>query len=374
MRYLLLCHSLGIGGTERQIINLARLLKNRNQEVTIAAFYNDKLSLNLLIEYKITFINLSKSGRYDLILFIIKYIISIKKIKPDVIYSFLSSPNILSLLSKLFYKKALIVWGVRSSKVDLYKYDWLAVWSYRIECWLSKFPDLIICNSYTGLEYSKSHGFPKEKMVVIHNGIDTEYFKPNTQSRSIIRNEWGIGDKVILIGLVARLDIIKDHPTFLKSASILINKRSDIRFICVGDGSQEYKFELHKYSQKLGLQNEIIWAGPRYDMNSVFNALDIVVSTSSGEGFSNTIAEAMACGVPCIVSNVGDSALIVNNKSHVFTPGNATELSDCIIMLINHLDPELKEQVRKSIINRFSEYKLVESTLKITYQLFNNKK
>jgi len=91
---------------------------------------------------------------------------------------------------------------------------------------------------------------------------------------------------------------MKDHPTFLRAAAMLARERPDVRFVCVGDGPENYKSEMHQLASVLGLDGRLIWAGSRQDMPAVCSALDIAASSSYGEGFSNTIAEAMACGVP----------------------------------------------------------------------------
>ena len=133
-------------------------------------------------------------------------------------------PNILTTCIKPIFPRARVVWGVRASNVDLDRYDWLSRLSYRIECLLSRFTDLTICNSRAGMEHAAAHGFPRERMTVIPNGIDTEHFKPDAAARERIRAEWGIAEKEMLIGLVARLDPMKDHPTFFHAAAMLARR------------------------------------------------------------------------------------------------------------------------------------------------------
>jgi len=365
MKTVLLCRALGVGGTERQLVVLAKGLHERGYTVVVVVFYANGVLEQELHENGIPVYDLRKSGRWDLLSFYIRTIWVIRKLKPGVIYGFLSTPNILGVLLRPIFPRIRIVWGVRSSIVDLSRYDRLSRLSYRVECWLSRFANLIICNSHAGLEYAAKHGFPRERMTVIPNGIDITRFKPDVAARERIRAEWGITENVILIGLVARLDPMKDFPTFLEAAAILAHERPDVRFVCVGDGPLLYQRELHQLANKLELDGQLIWVGLRQDMPAVFNALDIASSSSYGEGFSNTIAEAMACGVPCVVTDVGDSALIVDNTGEVVPPSRPEALCEGFRLMLKRLGPDLQNATRTSIVNRFTNDAMVVKTAEI---------
>ena len=364
MKILLLCRSLGVGGTERQIVILAQGLSRQGYEVAVAVFYADGSLEKELHESGIPVFDLRKSGRWDVLFFFLRVVRVVWKLKPDVVYGFLGTPNILTAFLKPLFPKTRMVWGIRASNVDLDRYDWLSRLSYRIECRLSRFANLIICNSRAGLVYAATNGFPKEKMTVIPNGIDTERFKPDAAARQRIRAAWGVAENEILIGLVARLDPIKDHPTFLRAAALLARERSDVRFVCVGDGPESYQAECHRLASELGLDGRLIWAGACHDMPAVCNALDIASSSSSyGEGFSNTIAEAMACGVPCVVTDVGDSALIVDGAGEIVPPAMPDALCEGFRVMLGRLGPDIREAARASIVDRFTDDVLTTNTV-----------
>jgi glycosyltransferase involved in cell wall biosynthesis len=369
MKILLLCRSLGIGGSERQLIILAKGLHQQGCEVTVAVFYAGEPLERELRESGIPIFDLRKSGRWDALLFFIRLVRLVWKFKPRVIYGFLCTPNILIVLLKPFFRKISMVWGVRASNIDLDRYDWMARLSYRIECRLSQFADLIICNSRAGLEYAATHGFPREKMVVIPNGIDTEYFKPATVARTRMRAEWAIAEDEMLIGLVARLDPMKDHPTFLRAAAMLAQVRFDVRFVCVGDGSDLYKSELRQLASEMGLDGRLVWVGALHEMPAVYSALDIGASSSCGEGFSNAIAEAMACGVPCVVTDVGDSGLIVDGTGICIAPVEPNLLYEGFQLLLKKLEPDLRDAARASIVNRFTSEVLIKNTVEVLCRL-----
>lgn len=203
-------------------------------------------------------------------------------------------------------------------------------------------------------------------MVVIPNGIDTEIFKPDAGSGTRIRAEWGIKEDEKVIGLVARLDPMKDHPTFLEAAAILVKERKDVRFVCVGDGPDLYKSRLRELSCKYGLETKLIWTGTRSDMPFVYNTLDIATSSSSyGEGFPNVIGEAMACGVPCVVTDVGDSGWIVGDTGIVLapkSPGSIVMGWNSLLSLDLTKMMSLKEKVRRRVIENMSVQKMVYNT------------
>ncbi len=363
MRILLLCRSLDVGGAERQLVILATGLHQKGHEVSVMVFYANGALENELHASGIPVIDLHKSGRWDVLPFFARAVRMVWKLKPGVIYGFLGSPNILTAFLKLIIRRAKIVWGVRSSNVDLDRYDWLSRLSYRMECWLSRFADLIICNSHAGMEYAAEHGFPRGRMTVIPNGIDTERFKPDEAAGARIRAEWGVAEHEILIGLVARLDPMKDHTTFLRAAAMLVQKRQDVRFVCVGDGPGLYKRELHQLAHKLGLDGRLIWAGARHDVPAICNAMDIAVSSSYSEGFSNTIAEAMACGVPCVVTDVGDSALIVGDLGVVIPPVMPDAMCEGFRLMLKRFEPDLPAATRASIVSRYTQETLATDTL-----------
>jgi len=327
-------------------------------------FYPNGALVKELHESGIPVFDLRKSGRWDVFPFLVRVLRAVWKLKPRVIYGFLVTPNILTVFLKPIFPSARVVWGVRASNVDLDRYDWLLRLSCRIECWLSRFADLIICNSLAGLEYAAACGFPRGRMTVIPNGIDTERFKTDAVARKRLRAEWGIAENEILIGLVARLDPMKDHPTFLRAAAMLIQERTDVRFVCVGEGVEPYKIELRRLASALGLDGRLIWAGARHDVQAVCNALDIASSSSYGEGFSNTIAEAMACGVPCVVTDVGDSASIVGSAGSVVPPSMPAALCEGFRLMLKRLGPDIQDAARASIVSRYTNNVLVTNTVK----------
>jgi glycosyltransferase involved in cell wall biosynthesis len=368
MKIVFLTRSFNYGGAERQLMVLAKALKRQGRDISVAVYYPSGPLQKEFESVGIPVVSLKKSGRWDVLAFLLRLTKIIWKQQPDILHSYLGTPNIITVLLKPLFPKTKIVWGVRASNMDLNQYDWLFKVSYWIESHLARFADLIIVNSNTGKAYAVKNGFPDEKIEVIHNGIDTDYFQPNIEAGAKVRAEWGVKKKEKLIGIVGRLDPMKDHKTFLRAAAELALVRDDVRFVCVGDGPPKYRHELHRLAEGLDLSNRLIWAGSRDDMPSVYNALDIASSSSSyGEGFPNVIGEAMSCGVPCVVTDVGDSALIVGQTGVVVPPKNPEAFVESwskLLSLSQSMKYELGLKARERISQKFSRQILVDHTMK----------
>ncbi len=365
-KIVFLIRSLNYGGSERQLATLVKALDKQYFDITVLCFYaGGSLSLDQeLKDSGIPIICLDKQGRWDLFGFFWRLVQHLQRIHPDVLHGYIGIPNLLTIFLKLFFPSTRMIWGIRSSNVDPDFYDWLGRLVFRLECLLSRFADLIIVNSYAGRAYYLNHGFPANKMTVIPNGIDIELFKPEQGARIKVRRSCGISQDTILIGLVGRLDIRKDHPTFLKAAALLFEERHNVRFVCVGSGSENYARKLYELADELGISDQVIWVKARADMSAIYNALDIVVSSSYTEGFSNVIGEAMSCGVPCVVTDVGDSAWIVGNTDVVVPPKNPEALKTAIKNLIETLGNNACDhtKIRQRIIDQFSVVQLALKT------------
>jgi glycosyltransferase involved in cell wall biosynthesis len=372
-----LIRSLDLGGAEKQLVTLAKALDIKGFDVTVLCFYANGPLETEFSGTKVKLLSLEKQGRWDIISFFRRLHQNIRYIQPNVLHSYLPDSNVIVIFLKPFFSTTKVVWGIRhsnwgipqsSTKRDKQIAKWDGGWNFSLylERKLSHFADLIIANSYTGQKYHLSKHFPAEKMIVIPNGIDIEHFHPDPELGVSIRQEWGVSVNTILIGLIGRLAPMKDHPTFLKAAALLWQERQDVRFVCVGkEQQQDYAIELYELANQLGLTEQVIWAGARLEMPAVYNALNILVSTSAyGEGFSNVIGEAMACGKPCVVTDVGDSASIVGNQGIVVPPSDPQALKTAVMQLIAKLTTGnyAQTEIRQRIVENFSVPQLLVKT------------
>lgn len=369
-RLIILARKLDQGGAERQIVALAKALKEREHDVHVVLFYVGGVFDSELVAAGMPVHFVGKRGRWDALRFLVRLARTLRNLRPATVYSFLDLPNILAALLRPIIGRPRLIWSVRAAGMEMRHYDWLSRSIPWLEAWLSRAANVIVANSHAGSAWAVSRGFPVVRMEVVENGIDTVRFRPDPKGRMEVRNEWRIAADQRLIGLVARLDVMKDHRNFLQACALLAARRNEIRFVCVGGGSSAYRIELETFAGEIGIADRIIWAGARQDMPAVYSALDVASSSSSfGEGFSNAIGEAMACGVPCVVTDVGDSARIVGGVGEVALPGDAQALAGAIERMLDRIEEnaDIGRQVRARIIDEFSVERMVLRTEQVIY-------
>lgn len=362
----LLIRSLDHGGAQRQVIALACGLHARGWPVSVACFYVGGAYTQILRNAGVPVLDLGKHGRWDVFGVLFRLWKLLRRKRPDIVYSFLPTANLLALAMRCAFPSMRVAWGVRSTNVDLSCYDWLEKITYWLECRTAHFADLVIANSEAGARLRIAQGFPAQNMRVIPNGIDTERFCFDRSGRQRVRDEWGVADHEVLVGLVARLDPMKDHPTLLRAAALLAQRDPRWRFVCVGAGPADYTLAMHELCKHLGLSERVIWARARDDMAATYSALDIATSSSSfGEGFPNAVAEAMACERFCVVTDVGDSARIVADLGVVVPPGQPSALADGIEHVLRQsreVSQSVGTALRQRIADRYSVEFLTTNT------------
>lgn len=356
-----LIRALNVGGAERQLICLAKGLRAKGHPVTVAVFYAGEMD-GEFAGTGVQLINLEKKGRWEIGAFVKRLIGAVRAARPEVMYCFLGTANILGALLRPFLPRMAIVWSVRASNMDLTAYDWLSRLSYRLECQLSGGADLVIANSRAGRDYAVANGFPSGRVVVIPNGVDTDRFHGDGAARTATRRQWEIGEDEIVVGILARLDPMKDHRTFVRAGAIAATKRPNLRFVCVGDGRPQIRAALQSLAEELDCGERFLFVEGVRDPVAALNAFDICCSSSTTEGFSNSIVEAMACGVPCAVTDVGDSASIVEGTGEVAPARNPAALAEAMLALAGRLGPALSDAVRARVVRDFSISALVERT------------
>lgn len=367
MTITLFIGSLKIGGAERQITLLAKGLAKKGHKVNVVTIFpGGELEEELLSCPEITLSSLwsKRSKRMFVRIFqlILSPLILRKHIKgSDVLYSMLETSNFIAWLATRWLKKPCLIWGIRSSKMEGH---WKMAFFEKLCAIVSPTVNLVIANSNAGVKDMLARGYKPKKYIVIHNGIDIERFRFDKKAREDFRAKIGVSSNQKLIGIVGRLDPMKDHYTFLQAAALVLQNLKNVKFLCVGDGPSHYAKKLKELSKKLGIENKVIWLGAQKDMPTIYSALDLLVSSSYGEGFSNVIGEAMACGVPCIVTDVGDSALIVGNMGIVVPPKDPQKLAQAIVSLLKGNINKTREAIRKRIVENFSLQIFIDKTEK----------
>jgi len=279
----------------------------------------------------------------------------LRREKPNILQTWLYHADLLGVLIGRMAAVRRIVWSIRCSDMDLANYRLLTTVTLKICARLSVWADAILVNSEQGRRVHEAMGYNSERMVFIPNGFDTALFQADPGAKARLLSELRLGRETFLIGQVARFDLMKDHPNFLKAASLLKSRRN-VHFVLAGNGIDRSNPELVKHLDP-DLHNRVHFLGPREDIPSLMPAFDIATSSSAyGEGFSNSIGEAMACGVPCVVTDVGDSAVIVGDTGMVVPPRNHEALADAWLGLLEVGDEKRKElgaRARKRVLEKY---------------------
>lgn len=281
------------------------------------------------------------------------------RMRPDIIQGWMYHGNLAASIASWFCKgKIPAVWNVRQSLYDLKHERPLTRWMIRINALLSPHVDAIIYNSHTSARQHEAFGFDASLTRVIPNGFDTSVFQPDTHARIGIRHELGLSDNQLLIGLIGRFHPMKDHRTFLNAAALLVREFPEVHFLLAGSEVDTDNLFLTAMITELGLGERVLLLGERKDIPQLNAALDIASSASAwGEGFANVVGEAMSCGVPCVVTDVGDSAFIVGDTGKLVPPGDPEKLAMAwknVIALGRDERQALGMLARQRIIDNFS--------------------
>lgn len=361
MRVLLSIPSLAAGGAERQFAALAAGLAARGHEVlAVTLGRGGPLALGLGAA---RLIELGKTSRLDNLRVAFALASLLRTEAPQVHYAFLPTCCVLSALLKPFRPATRLVFGSRATKIEgLGQAGRLLL---GLEARVAHRADLIIANSKTGQAFCLGRRFPADRVRVVDNGIDTMRFRPDRSLGAALREEWGVEHGQRLIGLVARLDPLKDHATFLEAAAKLAEGHAEARFVCVGGGPEGYARSLRERAEGLGLGGRLVWTGELEDMPAVYNALDVACLSSTSEAFSNVLGEAMSCGVPCVTTDVGDAARVVEGVGLAVPPRNPAALADGLAVMLERLEregPRLGALCRERVEAEFSLPRMVAAT------------
>jgi len=362
--------SLNIGGAEKQFITLVQNLDKDIFELSVSTMYGGLQEDKLSSLKNVNYYNLAKKGRYDVLGFYAKYKKLLTNINPDIIYSFKEEMNVFSYLCKP--KQTKIIWGFRSSNMDLTKYGKVSQLLSYLQKRLSKNIDMIISNSYASILHHKSLGYTLKNHTVVANGIDINLYKKNLAYREKFRKKHHLKSSDIAIGIVARIDQMKGYTVFVKSAKNILELYNNVYFFAVGDGDIKIKKECESILKEFN-HTKFIWLEKQLNMEKIYSGLDISTSSSIfGEGFSNSIAEAMSCSLPCIVTDVGDSRYIVKNTGEIVKPNDVQDLTKGFKKLLNSDYQDLGIKANERIVNNFSVDKMVQNTKQVVKELYEN--
>jgi glycosyltransferase involved in cell wall biosynthesis len=276
--------------------------------------------------------------------------------RPQVLQTWMYHADLLGLLAGRALGVPRIVWNLRCS--DLQERSRLTRWTIRAGARLSRGPNVVVVNSEAGQAFHAGLGYRPRRWAVIPNGFDLERFAPDPGARAAVRAELGVGPDTPLVGLVCRHDPMKGHDTFLRAAAALAATCPEAHFILAGRDVTPANPALAPLLAGHPAGPALHLLGERADVPRLLAALDVATSSSSyGEGFSNVIGEAMACAVPCAVTDVGDATAVVGDTGVVVPPRDPLALAEAWHRLLR-LGPDgrrrLGEAARQRVARHYS--------------------
>jgi glycosyltransferase involved in cell wall biosynthesis len=356
--------ALNIGGAEMMLNKLLpHMRKDRFENIVITLKEKGELSEDFESQ-NIRVYNVGGMGGILRISVLIRSLKILREINPDIIQGWLAHGNFVAQIASIFLPYRLsTLWNIRYTALPKPETKNSTLLIIKLLSLLSSLPQKIIFNSKAGAEDHCRMGYRSDKSCIIPNGFDTKLFSPSEKNRSCVRLELNIPEEAVLIGLIGRFNPLKDHSCFLKAGEKLLSNKREIFFLLAGREVDWQNWQLKQFIEKLGMSEKVFLLGERRDVHRITAAFDIAACSSVAEGFPNVIGEAMSCGIPCVVTDVGDSAWLVGDSGMVVPPRNHEALCEAWLKLIEMGSAKrrvLGEKARKRIENNFSIQKVVK--------------
>lgn len=296
---------------------------------------------------------------------LLRLIRHVRAAQPDILQGWMYHGNLAASLAAHFARgRPPVIWNIRQSLYDLDHEKRLTRWLVQLSARASGSAGRIIYNSVTSARQHEALGFREDRRVFIPNGFALDDFTPDPALRHQVRREWGWSDHHVVIGLAARYHPMKDHDNFLRAVASVAERHDRVRWVLAGLNVDAGNAALRQRIHELQLGSRIRLLGELRDMRGFYQGLDIATLTSAwGEGFPNVLGEAMAAGVPCVATDVGDAATIIGDTGLLVPAHDSAALAEALTTLIDAGRAERIRwglEARERIVHEYSLPAIVE--------------
>jgi glycosyltransferase involved in cell wall biosynthesis len=349
--------TLGVGGAERQVLQLARNLPAEKWRVLLLTL--DDRAVPEAESANVRHVPLAGVKGGGAVRRLVQFLATERV---DVLQAFLLGAQVYALAAAALRRNVKLIAAVRASMGLREIVGWKGKISHTLVFGLTPLVDRYVFNSSAGVRALGRHLSERRKMV-IPNGIDTDRFRPRHEGRSNLCELATIPPGAMIVGMLANVNVDKGFETFVRAAAVVAREIPPPFFVVVGEHRNPLGERIQALIAELSLTSRFRFLGSRDDVEMIVSGMDVLCSASSSEGFSNSIAEAMAAGVPCVVTDVGDSGLIVGNTGVVVHPNDAVALAGGLrrLLALEHSERrKLGQSARERIESLFGIRGMVE--------------
>jgi glycosyltransferase involved in cell wall biosynthesis len=338
MRVLHIIVGLNVGGAEVMLKRLIESAPARFPDTIVASLTSIGVIGESLRARGLCVHTLGMSSLWNSPIVLWRLIQLIRKYRPAIVQTWMYHADFMGGLAARLAGSCSIVWNVRSTAIPQGALSF-TYWLVRLCAICSYFiPDRIICNANSAKTAHIKLRYAAHKMTVIPNGYAFSSFELDLNSRARARMKLGLDDGDIVIGAVGRFDPLKDFHNFVTAASIVAAKFGNVKFLMVGRGNEFSNATLRGWIERADLVKSFHLVGQQIDVAYFLSAMDIFCLSSVNEAFPNVVVEAMAIGLPCVVTQAGDAADILGDDGFVVPVKDPVLLADALLRMC-HLDP-----------------------------------
>ena len=256
---------------------------------------------------------------------------AVRAAKPELIQGWMYHGNLAASAACLARRNVPLIWNIRHSLTDMALEKPLTRAIIRLSARISRRPAAIIYNSHAAARQHAALGFDASRAVIIPNGFDCDHYRPRHGARDDLVQLFGIDPKAMIVGMVARQHPMKDHRNLVDAVVRCRRRGIDLHLLLVGAGMDHPPADLARAIFPALPIERVTLSPARLDVADWLPGLDLLALPSAwGESFPNILGEAMACGVPCVATDVGDSALILDGAGLIVRPGDSLALANAL--------------------------------------------